>query len=91
MFIQIEREREKESRGQLLAKELLVDQEDEEVDVDDALVEHLHAPHALVLHLQQVLEHNLLLVHLDAKHGCVQLEDAGLFRCNFNRNALEPR
>ena len=36
--------------------ELLVEEEDEQVDVDFGLVEHLHDGHALVLQLQKVLD-----------------------------------
>jgi len=39
----------------LLLEELLVEEENEQVDVDFGLVEHLHDGYALVLQLQEVL------------------------------------
>lgn len=42
-------------RCRLLSVELLVDEEDEKVDVDEANVEHLHCLLALVLELEEVL------------------------------------
>jgi hypothetical protein len=40
-----------------LSVEFSVDEEDEEVDVDLGFVEHLDHRHALILQLEQILEH----------------------------------
>lgn len=44
------------TRPLLLLEELLVEEENEQVDVDFGLIEHLHDGYALVLQLQQVLQ-----------------------------------
>lgn len=61
-----------------LPKELLVEQEDEEIDVDFGFVKEFHDSHTLILQLQEVLVVELKLLHvhtqelgIDEKPSCL--------------------
>lgn len=57
-------------------EELLVEEEDEQVDVDLRLVEHLHHRHTFVLQLQQVLVFEEEFFHLDIEESSFDTESA---------------
>lgn len=83
----------KRSRGShcLFFKELLVEEEDEQVDIHFGLIEHLHHGHALVLELQEVLVLEQELLHLHAQEASLDPEAPSLRpRTNVEHNVLEP-
>lgn len=75
----------RESLGSFL-EELLVEEEDEQIDVDLCLVEHLHHRHALVLQLQQVLVFQQELFHLHAEESSLDVESSFLRSRNDVKN-----
>ena len=60
--------------------ELLIEEEDQQINIDLSLVKHMHDRHPVILQLQQVLEHQLNLIHRHSHELRIDIKNPSIFR-----------